>query len=63
MAIASSPLAVLTYIAEKIYSWSDPELVDSRDILDTVALYYLSGSFLTSVVIYNQVRFFLLIHY
>lgn len=38
-----------------MYSWSDPERVDMQDILDTVALYYLSGSFATSVVIYNQV--------
>ena len=57
LAIASSPLAVLAYIGEKIYSWSDPERVDPMDIVDTVALYYLSGSFATSVVIYNQVRF------
>ncbi|KAH8107521.1 alpha/beta-hydrolase [Phellopilus nigrolimitatus] len=54
LAIASSPLAVLTYIGEKIYAWSDPGLVDQQDILDTVALYFLSGSFATSVVIYNQ---------
>ena len=46
---------MLTYIGEKIYSWSDPEKLDSQDILDTVALYYLSRSFSTSVVIYNQV--------
>ncbi|EJD04936.1 alpha/beta-hydrolase [Fomitiporia mediterranea MF3/22] len=54
IAIASSPLAVLAYIGEKIYGWSDPSLVDPHDILNTVALYYLSGSFPTSVVIYNQ---------
>ncbi|KAI5120952.1 hypothetical protein M0805_001657 [Coniferiporia weirii] len=54
LAIASSPLAVLAYIGEKIYSWSDPDLVAQQDILDTVALYYLSGSFATSVIIYNQ---------
>ncbi|EJD04933.1 alpha/beta-hydrolase [Fomitiporia mediterranea MF3/22] len=56
IAIASSPLAVLAYIGEKMYSWSDPKLVDPHDILNTVALYYLSGSFATSVVIYNQAR-------
>ncbi|EJD04934.1 alpha/beta-hydrolase [Fomitiporia mediterranea MF3/22] len=56
ISIASSPLAVLAYIGEKIYSWSDPKLVDPYDILNTVALYYLSGSFATSVVIYNQAR-------
>jgi hypothetical protein len=54
-AIASSPLALLSYIGEKMYAWSDPERVDQQDILDTVALYWLSGSFPTSVMIYNQV--------
>ncbi|KAI0341410.1 alpha/beta-hydrolase [Trametopsis cervina] len=53
-AIGSSPLALLAYIGEKIYGWSDPERVDPDDILDTVALYWLSSSFSTSVVIYNQ---------
>ncbi|KAL5521066.1 hypothetical protein ACEPAG_8988 [Sanghuangporus baumii] len=55
-AVASSPLAILAYIGEKIYSWSDPHLIDPQDILDTVALYYLSGSFPTSVMIYYAVR-------
>ena len=38
--------------------WSDPERLDeiTMDILDTVALYYLSGSFASSVLIYQQVR-------
>ena len=55
IAIASSPLAVLAWIGEKMYSWSDPERVDPMDILDNVALYFLSGSFATSVLVYNQV--------
>ncbi|KAL5521015.1 hypothetical protein ACEPAG_8937 [Sanghuangporus baumii] len=55
-AVASSPLAVLAYIGEKIYTWSDPHLVNPQDILDTVALYYLSGSFPTSVMMYYMVR-------
>ena len=54
IAISSSPLALLAYIGEKIYSWSDPERINQQDILDTVALYWLSKSFPTSVVIYNQ---------
>ncbi|KAI5122858.1 hypothetical protein M0805_003151 [Coniferiporia weirii] len=54
LAIASSPLALLAYIGEKIYSWSDPERFDPQDVLDTVALYFLSGSFASSVLIYNQ---------
>jgi len=45
---------MLAYIGEKIYSWSDPTLVDPKNILDTVALYYLSGSFASSVLIYEQ---------
>jgi hypothetical protein len=48
-------LAVLTYIGEKFYGWSDPSRLDPQDILDTVALYYLSASFPTSVLMYNQV--------
>jgi len=54
LAIGCSPLAILAYIGEKIYAWSDPERIDEQDILDTTALYYLSGSFATSVLIYNQ---------
>ena len=55
LAIGSSPLAILAWIGEKVYAWSDAERVDPMDILDTVALYFLSGSFATSVMIYNQV--------
>lgn len=54
-AIGSSPLAILTWIGEKIYTWSDPERLDPVDIIDAVALYWLSGCFATSVIIYNQV--------
>ncbi len=55
LAIASSPLALLAYIGEKIHDLSDPTRVDPQDLLNTVALYFLSGSFATSVMIYNQV--------
>ena len=55
IAIASSPLAVLTYIGEKFHDWSDPSLIEPQDIIDTAALYYLSSSFATSVLMYNQV--------
>ncbi|KAI0343010.1 alpha/beta-hydrolase [Trametopsis cervina] len=54
IAIASSPLAILSWIGEKFYGWSDPERLDPQDIIDTTALYFLSGSFSSSVVIYNQ---------
>ncbi|KAI0691010.1 alpha/beta-hydrolase [Cytidiella melzeri] len=54
IAIASSPLAILTYIGEKFHDWSDPARVDPQDTIDIAALYFLSGSFATSVVIYSQ---------
>ncbi|KIJ44826.1 hypothetical protein M422DRAFT_207769 [Sphaerobolus stellatus SS14] len=54
IAIASSPTSLLTYIGEKMYSWSDTRHLDSKDVLDTIALYYLSQSFATSVLIYHQ---------
>ncbi|KAI0083153.1 alpha/beta-hydrolase [Irpex rosettiformis] len=56
LALSTSPLALLTYVAEKFYTWSDPERLDPTDILDTVALYWLSGCFSTSVMMYNQTR-------
>lgn len=56
IAIASSPLALLAYIGEKFYGWSDPERLDGQDVLDTVALYFLSKCFPTSVLIYNQAK-------
>jgi hypothetical protein len=54
LAVSTSPVALLAYIGEKMYTWSDPTTIDPADVLDTVALYYLSGSFATSVLIYNQ---------
>ena len=55
LAIGSSPLAILAYIGEKIYTWSDPDRVEAKTILDNTALYFLTGCFATSVMIYNQV--------
>ena len=49
-------MAILAYIGEKIYCWSDPEHVEVETILDNTALYFLTGCFPTSVMIYNQVR-------
>lgn len=37
-----------------MYAWSDPTTLDPMDVLDTVALYYLSQSFPTSVMVYHQ---------
>ncbi|KIJ41227.1 hypothetical protein M422DRAFT_255732, partial [Sphaerobolus stellatus SS14] len=53
-ALQSSPLGLLSYIGEKFQAWSDPTTLDDNDVLDTVALYYLSRSFATSVVIYQE---------
>ena len=55
-AIGSSPLGVLSYIGEKFHEWSDPTCLDPLNIVNTTALYYLSGSFPTSVMVYQQVR-------
>jgi len=53
-AIGASPLSLLAYIGEKIQAWSDPSALDMDDLLATVVIYYLSDSFHTSVMIYNQ---------
>lgn len=45
---------MLAYIGEKFLAWSDPRLVDMDDLLATVAIYYLTSSFQTSVMIYQQ---------
>lgn len=37
-----------------MYAWSDPATLDPLDVVDTVALYYLSQSFPTSVMVYYQ---------
>ncbi|GJJ09128.1 hypothetical protein Clacol_003350 [Clathrus columnatus] len=54
IAIATSPVALLTYIGEKMYMWSDPSKLDPVDVINNVVLYYLSGCFPTSVMIYHQ---------
>lgn len=53
-ALNDSPLGLLAYIGEKFYAWSDPATLDSTDLIDTVAIYYLTQSFYTSVLIYNR---------
>lgn len=45
---------MLAYIGEKFLGWSDPRLLDINDLLATVAIYYLTSSFQTSVMIYQQ---------
>jgi len=49
-----TPLGLLAYIGEKFHAWSDPTLLDTNDILTTVALYYLTNTFHTSVMIYKM---------
>ncbi|EJD35304.1 alpha/beta-hydrolase, partial [Auricularia subglabra TFB-10046 SS5] len=53
-ALNDSPLGLLAYIGEKFYAWSDPDTLDTTDLIETVALYYLTKSFYTSVFIYNR---------
>ncbi|KAF8511378.1 hypothetical protein JB92DRAFT_3177082 [Gautieria morchelliformis] len=37
-----------------MYAWSDPTTLDQADVLDTMALYYLTRCFPTSVMSYHQ---------
>ncbi|KAI0339536.1 alpha/beta-hydrolase [Trametopsis cervina] len=53
-AIGASPLALLAYIGDKMRRWSDPARISDADVVDNVALYFLSGSFASSVCMYNQ---------
>ncbi|KAF8287350.1 alpha/beta-hydrolase [Clavulina sp. PMI_390] len=55
-AIASSPLSLLAYIGEKRLAWQDPSTFDLEDLLATVSIYYLTSTFQTSVMIYQQSR-------
>jgi len=52
--IGVSPLSLLAYIGEKMQAWSDPSAWDVNDLLETVAIYYFTESFHTSVIIYLQ---------
>ncbi|KZV81616.1 alpha/beta-hydrolase [Exidia glandulosa HHB12029] len=55
-ALNDSPIGLLTYIGSKFYEWSDPTVFQPQDLIETVALYYLTRSFYTSVMIYHQSR-------
>ncbi|KAF8585044.1 epoxide hydrolase 1 [Ramaria rubella] len=54
LGMADNPMGQLTWMAEKYHDWSDPKLVDNTQILTTVSLYYLTGSFPTSLFVYAQ---------
>ncbi|EJD35289.1 alpha/beta-hydrolase [Auricularia subglabra TFB-10046 SS5] len=55
-ALADSPIGLLAYIGDKFYDWSDPTTLDTADLIETVALYYLTRCFHTSVLIYHMSR-------
>ncbi|EJD35290.1 alpha/beta-hydrolase [Auricularia subglabra TFB-10046 SS5] len=52
-ALVDSPVGLLAYMGDKFYDWSDPAHLDTRDLIETVALYYLTRSFHTSVLAYQ----------
>ncbi|UKZ69561.1 uncharacterized protein TrAtP1_010567 [Trichoderma atroviride] len=60
LALLDSPMGQLAWIGEKYISWSDPKagtspsVLDHKQILLSVSLYYLTRSFLSSVYIYFQ---------
>lgn len=53
--LASSPLALLSWIAEKFLQWTDAETKPSLDtILESVTLYWLTETFPRSIYPYRQ---------
>lgn len=55
-ALADSPIGLLSYIGDRYYDWSDPSTLDTMDLIETIALYYLTRCFHTSVLIYHMSR-------
>ncbi|KZT55040.1 epoxide hydrolase [Calocera cornea HHB12733] len=54
-ALADHPLGLLAYLGEKYHAWTDPSSSLSDDeIVSTVALYFLTGTFHTSVLPYYE---------
>lgn len=57
LVLSSSPLALLSWIAEKFLAWSDPKHVLSLDtILTDVSLYWFTGCFASSIYTYRGER-------
>ncbi|KAI8946654.1 alpha/beta-hydrolase [Xylaria longipes] len=60
LALYDNPVGQLAWIGEKFIAWSDPRqgtgpsLLTHNEILREVSLYYLTGSFVSSVYIYAQ---------
>ncbi|KAF5573293.1 epoxide hydrolase [Fusarium pseudoanthophilum] len=58
LALYDNPVGQLSWLAEKLIAWSDPRagnppsVLDHNEMLKTVALYYLTKSFASSVYIY-----------
>jgi len=54
-ALSDNPLGLLAYIGEKYHGWVDPSHpLSNEDIVSTVALYFLTQSFGTSVLPYYE---------
>ncbi|KAJ5890505.1 uncharacterized protein N7473_006733 [Penicillium subrubescens] len=60
LALYDNPVGQLAWIGEKFVNWSDPNagkspsVLTHNEILRSVSLYYLSESFASSVIIYQQ---------
>ncbi|KAJ7756418.1 Alpha/Beta hydrolase protein [Mycena maculata] len=60
LALYDNPVGQLAWIADKVILWSDPRagtngsLITPETTLNTVSLYYLTGSFVSSVFTYAQ---------
>ncbi|KAJ1711030.1 alpha/beta-hydrolase [Aspergillus flavus] len=60
LALQDNPVGQLAWIGEKFMNWSDPtagtspSLLNHNEILRSVSLYYLTGTFASSVLIYSQ---------
>ncbi|KAE8165213.1 alpha/beta-hydrolase [Aspergillus tamarii] len=60
LALQDNPVGQLAWIGEKLMNWSDPNagtspsLLNHNEILRSISLYYLTGTFASSVLIYSQ---------
>ncbi|KZT55042.1 epoxide hydrolase [Calocera cornea HHB12733] len=54
-ALSDHPLGLLAYIGEKYHGWADPSRpISNADIVSTVVLYFLTGTFHTSLLPYYE---------
>ncbi|GAQ09889.1 putative epoxide hydrolase [Aspergillus lentulus] len=60
LALHDNPVGQLAWLGEKFMNWSDPNagtgpsVLNHNEILRSVSLYYLTGTFASSVLIYSQ---------